>query len=251
MKLGIVFNVFDGEENLSAAVESVRHVADFLAVTYQSVSNFGEHREAESLLELFKSLGFDSVVKYNPGGKRGSAAEADKRNLGLLLAQTKGCTHFMTMDCDEIYNRDQIAWVKQDVEENGYDSTACQMLTYYKKPTIVLDPPEDYFVPLIYRIDERRFGMPSRFPVPVDPTRRLEAKKARLYQRTEIEMHHYSYIRNDIRQKLRNSSAIVNFHDRLEEIATYYENYQDGQPAYFGGSERRMLPVRVLEEKPC
>lgn len=246
MKLGIVFNVFDGEENLPAAVESVRHVADFLGVTYQETSNFGERRDVEPLLKLFKDLKFDAVVKYEPGLSRGSASETTKRNLGLQLSEVKGCTHFMTMDCDEIYDTAEIAFVKQDVIENDYDSTACQMLTYYKKPNIVLDPPEDYFVPLIYKIDKRRFGQPARFPVLVDPTRRLDGKRARVYQRSEIQMHHYSYIRNDIRQKLRNSSAVVNFHERLEEIAQYYENYQDGQPAYFAGSEKRLLPVKVL-----
>lgn len=248
MKLGVAYNVFDGEENLEASVESIRAVADFICVVYQDVSNFGERRSVQPVLDLCKKLGIGATAHYQPGILKGAQAEVSKRNFGLEMCALRECTHMMTMDCDEIYEPRQIAMVKDDVRLHGYTTTVCQMLTYYKKPNIVLDPPEDYFVPLIYKIDERRFGART-FPVSADPTRRLETfegAKFRKYERHEIQMHHYSMIRDDIRMKLRNSSAKVNFEHRIEEIAQYYDNYKDGEPAYFGGSEIRMLPVKVL-----
>jgi len=250
MKLGVMYNVFDGEENLPMSVESIRGVADVIGVVYQDESNFGERRDLVPLKRMLNELGIKIKVYYERRGKVGAAAEAEKRNLGLNTAKLHGCTHFMTMDCDEVYDPKQIAMVKDDVEANDWHSTACQMLTYYKRPNIVLDPPEEYYVPLIYRLDGRRFGGGHQpFPVSADPTRRLATSgdsRYRLYTRDEIQMHHYSMIRNDIRKKLRNSSAVVNFADRVEDIAHYYDEYVEGQPAYWPGSEVRMLPVKVL-----
>ena len=40
-KLGVAFNVFDGVELLAPAARSVRACASFVAVVYQTKSNFG------------------------------------------------------------------------------------------------------------------------------------------------------------------------------------------------------------------
>jgi hypothetical protein len=41
-------------------------------------------------------------------------------------------------------------------------------------------------------------------------------------------MHHYSYVREDIRMKLINSSALRNYKDRVEEIVSAYQNWNGG-----------------------
>jgi len=249
-KLGISYNLFDGEENLPASFDTVKHIADFVCVVYQETSNTGEKRDMRPVLELCRKVGIKHHILFRPVHLVPAVSEAAKRNVGLDISRSVGCTHYMTMDCDELYKPDEIARVWEDVRRDRLITTACQMLTYYKKPTICVDPPEEYFVPLIYQIDSRRFGRAQNFPVQVDKTRKLETlptDRFRVYGRNEIEMHHWSYIRDDIRMKLRNSSAVVNFSDRVEEIAQYFDNYVDGEPAYFGGSEIRKLPVRVIQ----
>ena len=42
MKLGISYNLFDGEELLEYSINSVRDSCDHINVVYQKISNWGE-----------------------------------------------------------------------------------------------------------------------------------------------------------------------------------------------------------------
>ena len=41
MKLGVSYNVFDGEELLESSIKSIRDNVDHISVVYQTISNFG------------------------------------------------------------------------------------------------------------------------------------------------------------------------------------------------------------------
>jgi hypothetical protein len=169
-----------------------------------------------------------------------------KRNLGLAKCKAAGCTHHMSMDCDEMYKTEQLALAKYEIDL--YDSSACQMQTYYKLPTMSVNPPESYYVPLIYKIDDRIHALSNRWPITVDPTRRLDPRKLRIFKREEIEMHHYSYVRHDLMSKLVNSSASVNFQNRIGEIYTHWKNWQLGQQALFAGREKRLYDLKEVPD---
>ena len=49
MKLGLAYNLFDGEELLEYSLRSIRNNVDYISVQYQEISNHGEkcHRGAE------------------------------------------------------------------------------------------------------------------------------------------------------------------------------------------------------------
>jgi hypothetical protein len=51
-KLGAAYNVFDGEELLWRSIESIRPVVQFVAVVYQTTSNFGDAAAPELLSTL-------------------------------------------------------------------------------------------------------------------------------------------------------------------------------------------------------
>jgi hypothetical protein len=108
------------------------------------------------------------------------------------------------------------------------------MQTYYKTPFYCIDPPEDYYVSLIYKIKDSNFSFVD-FPVLVDPTRRIQTDNCAIFARDVIEMHHMSYIRNDIRKKLENSSAYINFSDTIDHIVEHFNNWTFGKPALFAG----------------
>lgn len=243
MKLGIAYNLFDGSELLEFSAKSVRNCADYIVVVYQDVSNFGNGSNVNvlNLLSGLKTLGLiDDFVLYNPNlGLRGHGNEIAKRNLGLELCLAQGCTHFMTMDVDECYKETELKSAKEIVESDGYDSSACQMQTYYKTAEYAINPPETYYVPLIYKLDERRFNQNVRWPISADPTRRLEQKTMMAFMRNKIEMHHYSYVRKDIRAKLNNSSANVNWQNKIERLALHHDNWDPTQKAQFAGMEER------------
>ena len=48
MKLGISYNVFDGEELLEKSILCIRDQVDFISVVYQEKSNFGNQCDPKS-----------------------------------------------------------------------------------------------------------------------------------------------------------------------------------------------------------
>ena len=106
---------------------------------------------------------------------------------------------------------------------------------------------EEYYVSGIYKIDDRRFSMSNKWPVLVDPTRRLEPRKLKIFERSEIQLHHMSYVRQDIRSKLENSSASTNFRNRINVIATYFDKWQPGQRALLAGREERYYDLKKVD----
>jgi CRP-like cAMP-binding protein len=59
MKLGISYNLFDGEELLEGSIKQIRQHVDYVSVVYQTISNFGNTCSPEliRLLEKLKSEG--------------------------------------------------------------------------------------------------------------------------------------------------------------------------------------------------
>lgn len=247
MKIGASYNIFDGLELLRKSIESIRHSVDYVCVVYQRVSNFGVPAAVNisDLLHDFVNAGLvDQILEYQPStAKMGHGNEMAKRQIGLDMCKNAGCTHFISMDCDEFYKREEFDAAAKLVADGGYDSSACMMQTYYKEPIFALDPPETYYVPFLYKIDGRSFVMSAKWPVVADPTRKLEAKRFIALDRSLIEMHHYSYVRSDIRSKLRNSSASGNFKSRIEEIAVYHDEWIPGSQALLAGKEKRLYNV--------
>ena len=41
MKLGVSYNIFDGEELLEGSIKQIKDQVDYISVVYQTISNFG------------------------------------------------------------------------------------------------------------------------------------------------------------------------------------------------------------------
>ena len=252
MKLGISYNVFDGEELLEQSIKSIKNKVDYISVVYQEISNFGNpsNEGLVPLLEKLKSEGLiDELYKYRPQlNSGGHHNEINKRNIGLFLSEGAGCTHHMAMDSDEFYTENQFEYLKQKMIEGDLDSSACQMITYYKEPIYRLEPKEDYYVSLIFKIKKgKQYIMGHPFPVLVDPTRRMEPGKCKIFTREEIEMHHMSYVRKDIKVKLTNSSASPNFKN-IDKIVNYYNDWSYGKQALMGGAPDKFYDILKIEK---
>ena len=241
MKIGVSYNLFDGEELLEGSIKSIRDEVDYISVVYQTESNFGNPCD-EGLVPLLEKLERDGLVdelfEYRPKtNKGGHYNEITKRNIGVSLSLGTNCTHHMSMDSDEYYLLDEFRYMKKVVADGDYDSSACQLLTYYKEPIYRLDPPEDYYVSLLYKINEStEYKIGSSLPVLVDPTRCMVPGKCKIFTREEIEMHHMSYIRKSIRRKLQNSSAVVNFKDRVNKLVDYHEKWEFPKQVLMAGA---------------
>ena len=252
MKLGVSYNLFDGEELLEGSIKQIRNHVDYISVVYQTVSNFGNpcNEELVPLLNKLKSEGLiDELFHYKPSANGGGHRnEITKRNVGLSLSVGEKCTHHMSMDADEYYTPEQFLFIKNKMLEGDYDSSYCQMRTYYKSWEYQLDPAEDYYVSLIYKINNHSlYELGKQSPVLVDPTRRMESGKYIIFKRDEVEMHHGSYIRNNIRSKLDNSSASTNFKNDIEKIVNHYNNWLYPDKVLWGGLPSKLLNVKKIK----
>lgn len=252
MKLGVSYNLFDGEELLEGSIKQIRKAVDYVSVVCQTTSNFGKPC-TEELIPLLKKLKkeklIDEVLLYTPEIARGGHYnEVTKRNIGLQSSLKAGCSHHMSMDCDEYYLSSEFANLKKKFEQGQWDSSYCQMLTYHHSWEYILDPPEDYYVPLIVQIDEHsKYILGSIAPVLVDPTRSIAGLiRPLILSRKEIQMHHGSYIRNNIRTKLENSSASINFNHEIEKLVEHYTHWNYPEKVFCAGLPSTLKTVKRI-----
>jgi hypothetical protein len=221
-KLGVAYNVFDGEELLIHSINQIKEYVDYIVVVAQEKSNFGNvNTNLRNTLKKLQDLDlihyvywYEPKFEYESDGTlsldNGVKNEQRKRQIGLELCKDINCTIFSSMDCDEIYDKDEYQFAKNDFIKGNYDSSFCQMKTFYKKPSFQVTPPETYYVPLFYKVIENSnftFDFVPPYPVEIDPSRRMKAGDCRIYTRNEIQMYHYSYVRADIHSKINNSSS--------------------------------------------
>lgn len=258
MKLGVSFNIFDGEEMLFFSLRNLRPMVDHINVVYQTTSNFGNKNPnlEEILNKYFRAGLIDKLYKYEPSFEKnedgsikwqnGQLNEIKKRNIGLNICRANGCDTMMTLDCDELYDPEEFKWAKEDFDNGGYDTSFCKMSTFYKHPTLRLYPKEEYFAPLFYKIrKDTEFGYAMPFyPVTLDPTRKVKAGYSRIYEREEIEMQHFAYVRNDISSKVINSSSQSDKVSK-QKVIYHYNNFQDARDGalLIGGQSFGLIKV--------
>lgn len=260
MKLGLSYNVFDGEELLESSIRVMRPYVEHVVVVYQTTSNFGNpcRPGLERLLEkLIERKFVDELIHYDPveeaqgltmekkqslvapdanqeelGGPVSLVGEQffhelQKRERGRIACQLAGCTHFISMDTDEFYLPEQLLAAKEQVLTHGYDVTACYMRLYFKAPCYEYLPLDNInTVTMICRIND---AMPlrlisGRYPVLVDPTRRpCGWSNFHVFDRSVVEMHHYSFVRKDIASKLTNVSNRANYRADVQAFVMQFE----------------------------
>jgi ribosomal protein S17E len=243
MKLGVSYNVFDGEELLEGSIKSIRNSVDYISVVYQKTSNFGNpcsDNLVNILNDLINKKLVDSIVEYETKNVPPHQNELNKRNLGLFLSKNNNCTHHMSMDSDEFYVESQLNYLKNIIESKDYDSSFCKMVSYYKTGDYIRDPKEEYYVPVIYKIKNNEFTYAEKCVVEVDPTRRIKSQNPVILERNDIEMHHYSMVRTDIKSKFINSTSRSLFNQHINKMIDDYNNWEypnkvlwPGNPPYY------------------
>lgn len=206
MKLAAIYNVWDGVELLKGSIEQLS--VDLLIIVYQDISNFGE---AFDPMIRMKADGIDKLPnvvfhKYVPSLKTGFKNETNKREIGLSIAKKNNCTHFLHMDCDEYYDKEDFKYAKNYILDNNIKGSVCKIYTYFKKPIWRLESPEGYYVPFIHELKPTT-SISKTYPFYVDLTRRISEKEIK---EIPIFMHHFSWVRENIERKCNNSSAKQN-----------------------------------------
>jgi hypothetical protein len=268
MKLGVSINYWDCGELLLDTIRCIRPFADHLSIVFQLKSNYGQKmsindlrvlnyvRDNKLVDEIIRAERPESDLRM---GEKIIAGihETRKRNIGLELARNQFCTHYMSMDADEFYKPSEFINIKKEMDKGKYEVILCQMQTYYKTPVYRIAPPEDYYVPVMYKITpELKFtAMPAdEFPTKeqsflVDPSRRCVVNSAFICDRNFAEMHHMSYVRQNIARKLSNSSAKLNYKpEQFNKCLDYYNNWQPHQKAMLIGTALYYHRVEVVPD---
>ncbi len=247
------YNVFDDNlSTLRASIRSVRDSLDHISVVYQEVSNIGvpaTENIKELLDELVNEGLVDQIFKYNPIINKGSHYnELTKRNTGMIIAEDNGSDFHISLDSDEFYIKEELEKVKQLYIDENLDVCYAPIISYYKDFEHMYN--DDYYVSLFYRIGkdvQYKLALPA--PVTIDPTRSAQYKSFKVLDRSDINMHHGSYVRTEkeIVKKFENSSARVNFNDEIEPLIYYFNNWQDGDKGFVAGKPCKKVQLTKID----
>lgn len=234
-KLGVSYNVFDGIELLESSIKSIRKNVDYINVVFQTVSNYGEEAENNSIkiLNRLKTLKLiDNIIIYHPDLNISSSLnELKKRQTGLEDCLRHKCTYFLNMDTDEYYLEDQFFKAKMFIFKNNISCSACQMYYYIKSPNYkFIEPRRSTYVPFICRINNRtKLEFDIKSFCLVDPTRMVSSKgRIWMFAPDFIAMHHMAFVRKDLEKKFRNSSYNAckegkKINENIKNNVLYYE----------------------------
>lgn len=216
MKLCAIYNIFaDSVELLPYSLNCLVGEVDEIIFVTQDVSNFGEKVEYELFSEGFLEKTFSNTiftyVRFKPNlklkGRLGMQNEKAKRQLGLEVAKQGGCTHYCFLDQDELWKNFGLA--KKQFFDSGKKSSVAKMWTFFKKPTLRFEFPDNYYVPFITELRKDSVVGSGYYPYYTDPTRK--PNESDVYLISEM-MSHFSWVRKDINLKIRNSSARDNLY---------------------------------------
>ena len=247
-KLGLGIVAFEGVEHLKNISFELRDLCDNITICLQKTSYHGEPIKQNDVdkVENLQRLGYiDNIIwfesnKEYTGEKEGDIpriVETDKRNFICdYLEKEQNCSHLLIIDSDEFYNHDDFKRAKDMFEtDEKLHVTYCEYVNYYRDYRHVLVWPFNSYVPFIseskYRFDFRK----GNFRKPSDPTRRYllkgEMTYFNIFDWNTVKMHHLSWIRVNIEDKINawSSKKLFTDYNELEKaILDRYYNYADG-----------------------
>jgi len=252
MSLFVFYNCATCSELLEYSIIQMLPVTKNITIHYQTKTNvntLANKRHFRKYVKLAQKYHLELFEFWPDLNKSPKSNETQKRNIAYKQAQLRGANYFMSIDEDEIYDSKQLQKAFQIFIDGDWDSSVCRLLTYYKKPTLQVNPPEDYYTSVFYIVDSRLFIEGLKFPVKVDPARKMKPNRLKIFNWEELTMHHYSYVRKNIKEKLRTQSASVNFKDRIDDIVTHFKNHNGSFPAYWGGKQPKYFDLKEVNNQ--
>lgn len=217
MRIVALYVVWDGVELLKHSIRIMRPVVDDIMIVFSNTSNYGEFKDT---FEEIRQAGVGTVTLYNFEPIKGlnpSDNERMKRNFILNEAKKAGFTHFIMLDCDEFYERDKFLneWARFHINPDLKGMVASTEV-YFKSPTLSAGK-DRTLVPFIHKItSDLAFVWNKQYPfawidreIRIDPTRQMNITEGVIWT-AGIHMHHMSWVRKDIKMKIRNSTARAN-----------------------------------------
>jgi hypothetical protein len=209
MKLAAIYNCWNDWDWLEISVKNIEKLVDGIIIIASEKSNWGE-------ISPIPAEWIDKVIIREPFFNHPLNCETDKRNFGLSMAKKLQFTHFIQMDCDELYEREPFLKAKDRfLNEPELQGLVCRTQVYFKSPKLTLGL-DHTLVPFIHKLtpfikNEFNKGYPyawERGNIHIDPSRSFNINSG--VKMDPIIMHHYSWVRSDYEKKIRNSTARFN-----------------------------------------
>lgn len=258
LKFGISYNVFDGVELLEDSINHIKKFVDYISVVYQEISYWGEkltEDEKNILIELHENGLIDELILYEMNNSITiHQNQINKRNLGKQKSESNGCTHHMTLDCDEFYTEEDFNRLIEFHKKNPDKVSYCTLVAYYKDTKYRIgevgymdnDLHVSCFFPVKYNLIMHH---PTR--VKVDPTRKVGCDKNIVHiHKEEVIMHHLSYVRKDIYKKINNAAAKLRYRknqNKFEYFTECYDNFEENGVALCAdGGEYKITEIEPV-----
>lgn len=206
MRLAAIINIWNDWDWLEISVKNLEGLVNGVIVVASEKSNYGE---ISPIPEAWK----DKVHIREPFFNHPLNCETDKRNFGLDLAKQQGYTHFISMDADELYEREAFLAAKERFHvEPGLIGLVCETQVYFGSVHLTIGK-DVTLVPFIHKIVPGiKHEFNRRYPyawdngkIRIDPSRSLSITSG--VKIDSAVMHHYSWVRKDYQKKIRNSTA--------------------------------------------
>lgn len=227
MKLCAIFIVWDDYEILRYAIESISRQVEGVIVIASTQSNKGEFSPIPK--DFYENPYFEMFIKNPDLTKQPRENETEKRNFGLQKAREAGFTHFIMLDADEFY--EDFREEKKRFDNPLLMGLVSPSVVYFRTPTLCFD--DTTRVPFIHRLTydlkfvknyEYPFSTNDHHPA-IDPTRTMNLTEG--VEMSMAKMHHMSWIRTDIKKKIRNSAG-QRINTFKEVIFEDYKNAREG-----------------------
>jgi glycosyltransferase involved in cell wall biosynthesis len=224
MRLVAIFCVWSDWDLLKYSLKNIRPLVDGVIIVASERSNYGEISPVPD---------WPDIYIREPQFRDARSSETDKRNFGLNIARQQGYTHFLSLDCDELYVPEEFLREKEKFLNKNLKGLVCQCQVYFKSPRLTLGL-DTTLVPFIHELTPtilHEFNRSYPFAwidgkIRIDPTRSMNINSG--VERTDLIMHHFSYVRLDIEQKIRNSTAKSNL-----ERSTIFNDLVEAKEGYF------------------
>lgn len=246
MKLCAIYNVWDDGDLLKESFERIKHLVDDVIIVYSNTSNFGE----DSPHRIIHHNSFN----FEPSGGDARSKETAKRNFGIQKARELGFTHFLIMDADEFYDPEEFKNELKRFQDPNLKGLVCRVKCYFRSPDLTIGY-DTTLVPWVHVLTPTiRCEFNKNYPfawtcldgipfthtkqIRIDPTRSLNINND--VEWSEITMHHMSWVRSDVKKKIRNSTARQNI--ERSSIVQDYLNAKEGYFCQFYGKQLERSP---------
>lgn len=253
MKLAACYTVFNGLELLEKSIDQIKNHVDEIIICYQDTSNKGNKCDKvhDFVMNFARNFNGKNVhIVYFKPNLPGNTKENEriKHQKMLSTARILGCTHFFMAATDHFYLENEFIFGKNTCQVHDYDVTFTKMFTYYKDPTWQLTPIESYFMPFIMKIKNNTvIERAANYPVLVDPSVQISGvTNFYIFEESDLMLHHYSMIRENINDKFKNAAASMRWTNGLAEKFEHefnsYDITENPGIEYFQGRKIKIVP---------